>query len=202
MIFNKHKKPLDAQTLLKLKRYIDENLIEEPKIAYKSEDRSVGSAPFGARSVPRAERKASFPEPEVCADNAQMFKNLASAGASDALRHEVETLDESFSQMLLRKIDERGMSDSECYKKAGVDRRLFSKIRSQPLYRPTKSTAIAFALALELSLEETRELLMKAGFALSRSSKFDVIIEFFIRNGRYDIFEVNEALYEFDQPVL
>ncbi|MBQ1436910.1 MAG: hypothetical protein IIZ07_03130 [Ruminococcus sp.] len=202
MIFNKHKKPLDARTLLELKRYIDENLIEEPKIAYESEDRSVGSASFPAKFSPKMERKASFPEPEVCADNAQMFKNLASAGASDALRHEVETLDESFSQMLLRKIDERGMSDSECYKKAGVDRRLFSKIRSQPLYRPTKSTAIAFALALELSLEETRELLMKAGFALSRSSKFDVIIEFFIRNGRYDIFEVNEALYEFDQPVL
>ena len=202
MIFNKHKKPLDAQTLLELKRYIDENLIEEPKIAYESEDHSVGSAPFPAKSAQIKERKVSFPEPETCADKAQIFGNLSSSGASDALRHEVETLDESFSQMLLRKIDERGMSDSECYKKAGVDRRLFSKIRSQPLYRPTKSTAIAFALALELSLEETRELLMKAGFALSRSSKFDVIIEFFIRNGRYDIFEVNEALYEFDQPVL
>ena len=130
------------------------------------------------------------------------FKPSAAARKDEDLDAMLRQLDEGFSTTLLKLIDEKGMTDVQCYKKANIDRKLFSKIRSDPNYKPSKTTAVAFALALELSFPETQSLLSRAGYTLSHSFLFDIIVEACIRKGVFSVLAVNELLFSYDQPLL
>ena len=154
----------------------------------------------------RKERKAAEAEPRAKARDKDALQDGAAYGSSCAmpsgLVDYVSELDEGFRDMLLRKIDEKRMTDAECYRKANIDRKLFNKIKNQADYRPGKTTVLALAIALELPLWEIREMLEKAGFSLTHSSKADLIVEYFIRQGNYNIYAINEALFSFDQKLL
>ena len=206
VVFDADSYRLSSVLFSAVQAYVDERFVEaapqrnEASLLHQKQmamDAMVGAAlPTPPQKPRRAREKAFCAAAEECAAPSLL------PDSAQSLDDRLRSLDESFSQMLLRKIDEKGMTDAACYKKANVDRKLFSKIRSDPHYRPSKQTAIAFAIALELPLDEAKDLLMKAGFALSRSNRFDVIIEYFISSGNYNIFEINETLFAFDQSLL
>ena len=181
VIFDKASYKISEKLFADIAEYIDDNYVDE-HTDYRRES-----------------MRLNMPMQSIMAADMCECKAIAT---DDDLNEIINRIDESFSQMLLRKIDEKGMTDAECYKKANIDRKLFSKIRSDVHYKPSKPTAIAFAISLELSLDETEDMLKKAGFALSHSNKFDIIIEYFISKGNYNIFEINEALFAFDQSLL
>ena len=190
VIFDKAAYKISEKLFSDIAEYIDDNYVDE----HGDYDRvlpRINQKPIAYAAV-KKEKNRDFCEAFDC----------ESISAEYELEAKLKDIDESFSQMLLRKIDEKGMTDAECYKKANVDRKLFSKIRSDIHYKPSKPTAIAFAISLKLSLTETEDMLRKAGFALSHSNKFDIIIEYFISKGNYNIFEINEALFAFDQSLL
>ena len=135
------------------------------------------------------------------AEEAVQAAPSASGMAGRKLEEVLGELKETFSERLLRLIRERDLDDAEVYRKAFVDRRHFSKIRNDKHYQATKKTVLAFALALQLNLDETRDLLNCAGYSLSASSKYDVIIQYFLENQIYDLFVINDVLYEYGQPI-
>ena len=138
---------------------------------------------------------------ESCAPKA-MYPCTPKAAKSISLEDMLSQADAGFSETLLRLIDKKGKKDSEVYKKANLSKQHFSKIRNNPDYKPTKPTAVALALALELDIEETKDLIGRAGYALTNSSKFDLIIRFFIEQNNYNVVDINLALFEHDQNLL
>lgn len=215
IVFDKGVFTISNERFREIREYIDDNYVEEKKLLYpRAHNEPFIEAARGTSEKPRKKHlfgKKSEKHPETGSDSTPVENLLLDAGdlheaaefSAPALHSMLPfTVDESFSEMLLRLIDEKGMKDSECYFRANVDRKLFSKIRCNKDYKPSKETAIAFAIALELDLDDTEELLSKAGYTLSRSILFDVIIRFFLENKKYNIFEINETLFSFDQRCL
>lgn len=186
VVFDKTSFVVSEKLMGEVDSYIDEHYVDTHQIK---------------RRQLLAGEEAVFNEANLSSLMAPMAAQVAAA-PSQGLDDMMDNLDEPFSDTLLKLIDNKGKSDVEVYKRANIDRKLFSKIRTGKGYTPKKPTILALAIALELTLDETDALLERAGYALSHASKFDVIVEFFIVKGNYNIFEINEVLFKYDQPLL
>lgn len=180
VVFHKDALGLSQKLMSQVRSFVDEHYVQQ---AYEWE-----------YSMPVEQCRPRMPRQQL---RTPMQQEKA-VSLEDILRR----TDAGFTETLLKRIDETGKKDAEVYKKANLSKQHFSKIRNNPQYKPTKATALALAIALELNLEETRDLIGRAGYALTNSSKFDLIIQYFIQQRQYNILEINLALYEFDQPLL
>ena len=184
-----------------IRSFIDDDYVEETYADFDAEIELLESRVLPNRI--RQRDKFTAPEPPMCASIPAPQSAEYGSVKNKTLQEYMKAMDKSFAYKLFDLIDAKGMTDVECYKKANVDKKTFSKIKCNPdTYKPSKQTAVAFAIALELTLDETQDLLASAGLTLSRSFTFDKIIRYFLQKGVYNIFEINEALFEFDQVLL
>ena len=194
VVFSREPVAAAVELMGELREFIGDAYAEESPFVRGRRPEPELCAPAPA-AAPRPARPLGAPLPQAA-------RPVGAAAGADELADRLAHLDASFSEALLSLIDERGLTDAQVYRRANISRQLFSKIRSKPGYRPSKPTAVALAMALGLDLGQTRELLARAGLALSRSSRFDVIVEFYLSRGVHDVMTVNEALFAYDQPLL
>ena len=206
VVFGKEAFALSEKLFKSVSSYIDENYIRSKTFdEYGVEN--VYSSQLETRRIKDSLKQSNRTHEDIFFPQALEEYLDMSVGAEAPMDYEdlgklLKDLDAGFSETLLQLIDRTGKKDSEIYKKANVDRKLFSKIRNNMNYKPSKTTALAFAFALELDIDETKDFIGRAGYALSHSSKFDVIVEFFLVNRNYNVFELNEVLFAFDQPLI
>ena len=188
---------ISEKLLAEVQAYIDQNLVQEHLVMnFFSERSSTGTR----RNI----KSYAWGIEKDCACDVVCGKVASKTIKTDSrsLEDLVTELESSFAEALFKHIDDKGLTDPEVYKRANLDRKLFSKIRKNKNYKPSKNTALALAVALELNLDETKDFIGKAGYALTRSSKMDIIVEFFIKQNNYDIFELNEVLFYYEEPLL
>ena len=206
VVFGREAFALSEKLFKSVSSYIDENYICSKRLDEYGSERGNTFRIEARRRNERLKESSRIPggiyKSQALEENFDASADAAAPMEADNWGELLKNLDAGFSETLLKLIDRTGKKDSEIYKKANVDRKLFSKIRNNKDYKPSKTTALAFAFALELNIDETKDFIGRAGFALSHSSKFDVIVEYFLINENYNVFELNEVLFAFDQPLI